>query len=89
MTKEQLGARLEELRRRAGLSRAALEAAAGVPAGSVEHWERGREPGALALLALAAALGVPADELGRPPEGGVPARRRGRPRKLDETPSVG
>jgi transcriptional regulator with XRE-family HTH domain len=84
------GGRLKALRQGAGLSRAALARRAGVPAGTLRHWEGGRGfPGLAACLRLAKALGVsverlaqgvedPADE---EPESAPQKPRRARRRK--------
>jgi transcriptional regulator with XRE-family HTH domain len=58
------GLHLRALREGAGLSRAELARRAGVPAGTLAHWEGDRGfPGLPALLRLAGALSVPVERL--------------------------
>jgi transcriptional regulator with XRE-family HTH domain len=58
------GQHLRTLREGAGLSRAELARRAGVPAGTLRHWEGDRGfPGLPALLRLAGALGVPVERI--------------------------
>lgn len=61
---EEMGMRLQQLRKRAGLSQRQLADAAGVPVGNIRHWEHGRRTPLLdAAARLAQALSVSIDEL--------------------------
>jgi transcriptional regulator with XRE-family HTH domain len=80
------GARLRELRERAGLTQVQLAELASMHPQGIVKLERGeREPGWSTLLALAGALGVSLDTFAAeslpPPEGPIPKSARGRPRK--------
>jgi transcriptional regulator with XRE-family HTH domain len=75
------GARLKELRERAGLTQSSLAEKAGLSQRAVSHWEQGlREPGWSAVLALSDALGVPLEEFRKQPADTEPVGR-GRPAK--------
>lgn len=59
-----MGKRLQQLRRRAGLSQSQLARAADVPIGSLRNWEHGRRTPLLdAAARIAKAIGVSLDEL--------------------------
>jgi transcriptional regulator with XRE-family HTH domain len=59
-----MGMRLQQLRRKAGLSQSQLARAADVPIGSLRNWEHGRRTPLLdAAARLAQALSVSLDEL--------------------------
>jgi len=74
MPKPSFAKRLQELRRRAGLSQAGLATAAGGSRANVRDLEQGRrQPAWRTLLALADALGVALDEF----RGGT-TRRKGK-----------
>jgi transcriptional regulator with XRE-family HTH domain len=80
------GARLRELRERAGLTQVQLAERASMHPQGIVKLERGeREPGWSTLLALAGALGVSLDTFAAatlpPPDGPVPKPARGRHRK--------
>lgn len=80
--KESFGHRLGELRRAAGLSRAQLAEATGIPARTLEAWEHGRrEPYVTAIPRLVEALGVEPNALFIDPAADAPPPKRGRPRK--------
>jgi transcriptional regulator with XRE-family HTH domain len=69
----QIGTRLRELRRRAGLTQGELAARAGCGRASVSRWELGTEvPRPAHVRALAGALGVEPAALGQAP--GTPLR---------------
>lgn len=60
----EMGKRLQQLRRKAGLSQSQLARAADVPIGSLRNWEHGRRTPLLdAAARLAQALSVSLDEL--------------------------
>jgi transcriptional regulator with XRE-family HTH domain len=83
------GARLKELRERAGLTQKELADRAGVSQRAVSHWEQGlREPSWSNVLALAGALGVDCRAFQEAPAA-VPEPRRGRPPKAETASEVG
>jgi transcriptional regulator with XRE-family HTH domain len=67
-----MAARLQKLRKAAGLSQSQLARAAGVPVATLQGWERARRmPRLEAAIKLADALGITLDELaGRRPRKG-------------------
>jgi transcriptional regulator with XRE-family HTH domain len=79
------GKHLRGLREDAGLSRPALALRAGVPVGTLRHWEGDRGfPGLPALLRLAQALGVPVERFAEgveDPAGDEAGAAEGRPRR--------
>ena len=77
------GARLRELRLRAGLAQTRLAEACGLPQSRIAEWETGRsQPVWEYVVRLALALDVPTDHFGRESGGEPPAPLRvGRPRK--------
>jgi transcriptional regulator with XRE-family HTH domain len=79
------GGHLRALRSKAGLSLAALARRAGVPAGTLRHWEGDRGfPGLAACLRLARALGAPVERLAQgveDPAGDEPEPDRDRSRR--------
>jgi transcriptional regulator with XRE-family HTH domain len=80
------GARLKELRERAGLTQKALADRAGLSQRAISHWEQGlRAPSWSNVLALAAALEVDCLAFQEPPAE-VPEPRRGRPPKVEGEP---
>ncbi len=80
------GARLKELRERAGLTQKGLADQAGISQRAVSHWEQGlREPSWSNVLALAEALGVDCKVFQETPAD-RPEPRRGRPAKIDDPP---
>jgi len=75
LSKQQFGARLQELRLSRGLSQADLAQKAGVALWSVRSWEAGKnEPGWGGVVALADALGVSTEGF-REPKKQAPRRR--------------
>ena len=80
------GQHLRGLREAAGLSRPELARRAGVPAGTLRHWEGDCGfPGLPALLRLAGALGVPVERFAEgveDPPGDETGTAGGRPRRV-------
>jgi len=82
MDKEQLGARLRQLRQRAGLSQGRLAAAAGVKFTTYLNWEYGRRvPLFTNMILIARALGVSLDALAGDDGDALPAAKAWRKRK--------
>jgi transcriptional regulator with XRE-family HTH domain len=82
MSREEFAARLREMREEKGITQEELAVKAGVSLDAVTRWERGvAEPGWTKLVALADALEVSLEAFRQPPTGGVPPRKRGRPKK--------
>jgi transcriptional regulator with XRE-family HTH domain len=82
VSKQQFGARLQELRLARGWSQADLAQNAGVNVWAVRQWEGGRsDPGWTSVVALADALGVSTEAFREAPQ--APRRKwaRGRPKK--------
>jgi transcriptional regulator with XRE-family HTH domain len=65
------GARLKELRRRAGITQQALAQSAGLSVSTVARLEQGGRPAPETVALLARALGVPVGSLDPPAEGGA------------------
>ena len=77
MDLKKFGARLRELRIRAGMTQTELADAAEVSQNGLSHWETGsREPGWSTIVKLADALGVSCEEFRE-----KPAPKRGRKKK--------
>jgi transcriptional regulator with XRE-family HTH domain len=82
----ELGARIRQLRERAGLSQPELAERACQSLRSIQNWEQGhRRPKIDAVLGIASALGLTVDELMREAPAGEPKRLRGRPPKKPAT----
>ena len=74
MDAKDLGRRIAELRRAAGMSRAEVADQAGVSVRTLEGWEQGRsDPPATAVFRIADALKVSVDSFKAPPP---PPRRK-------------
>jgi transcriptional regulator with XRE-family HTH domain len=79
---EGFGARLRELREKAGLTQEDLAERAGVKRGAVARWESGaREPSWGNIVALADALGVSTEAFREEPDEPPEKRKAGRPKK--------
>jgi transcriptional regulator with XRE-family HTH domain len=83
MDAHSFGARLRELRERAGLTQRGLADRSGVPQANIARWEQGiRTPLVVSVPPLAGALGVGVARLFEPPTT-AEGRSRGRPRKAE------
>jgi transcriptional regulator with XRE-family HTH domain len=81
MDAQSFGARLRELRERAGLTQRDLADRSGVPQANIARWEQGiRTPLVVAIPPLAEALGIGVAQLFAPPAT-TEGRSRGRPPK--------
>jgi transcriptional regulator with XRE-family HTH domain len=81
MNAQTFGARLRQLRERAGLTQKELAERSGVPQANIARWEQGvRTPLVVAIPPLVMALGVSTAALFEPPSKSARQQRRGRGR---------